>query len=101
MNQRTLVPSLFFILLASSTLTAQQTPDSTNDRLATILHPPVLTSHDWQALFSGAESGNPEAQYLLGKIFCAGRLLPKYAQKTLHTYTTSAGQNFPPTEYIL
>ena len=101
MNQRTLVPSLFFILLASSTLTAQQTPDSTNDRLATILHLPVLTSHDWQVLFSEAESGNPEAQYWLGRIYDAGRLLPKDAEKSLHWYKESAEQNYAPAEYFL
>ena len=101
MNQRTLVPSLFFILLASSTLTAQQTPDSTNDRLATILHLPVLMSHDWQVLFSEAESGNPEAQYWLGRIYDAGRLLPKDAEKSLHWYKESAEQNYAPAEYFL
>src|SRR5258707_13387924 len=45
MNQRTLVPSLLFILLVSPFWTAQQTPDSSNNRLATILHLLTLTSH--------------------------------------------------------
>jgi uncharacterized protein len=101
MNQLTLVPSLLFILLASSILTAEQTPDSTNGRLATILHLPVLTSHDWQVLFSEAESGNPEAEYWLGRIYDAGRLLPKDAEKSLHWFKKSAEQNYAPAEYFL
>jgi TPR repeat protein len=101
MNRRILVPSLLFILLASSILTAQRAPDSANGGLATILHLPVLTSPDWQVLFSEAESGNPEAQYWLGRIYDAGRLLPKDAEKSLHWYKKSAEQNYAPAEYSL
>src|SRR6202035_1438987 len=89
-NQRTLFPSLPFIFLVSSILTAQQTPDSTRNRLVTILHLPVLTSHDWQALFSEAESGNAEAQYWLGRIYGQGTLLPKDLQKSARWYQKSA-----------
>ena len=101
MNQRTLVPSLLFVLLASSILTAQQSPDSSNNRLATILHLPVLTSHDWQVLFSEADSSNAEAQYWLGRIYDAGRLLPKDAEKSVHWYQKSAEQGYAPAEYVV
>ena len=101
MYQRTLVPSLLLILLVSSILTAQQTPDPTNNRLATILHLPALTTNDWQALFSEAESGNPEAQYWLARIYDAGRLLPKDAEKSVHWYQKSAEQGYAPAEYFL
>jgi hypothetical protein len=101
MNQRTLVPSFLFILLVSSILTAQQTPDSTNNRLATVLHLPALTTNDWQVLFHEAESENPEAQYWLARIYDAGRLLPKDAQKSVHWYQKSAEQGYAPAEYFL
>jgi TPR repeat protein len=100
-NQRTLFPSLPFILLVSSILTAQQTPDSTGNRLVTILHLPVLTSHDWQALFSEAESGNAEAQYWLGRIYGQGTLLPKDLQKSARWYQKSAEQHYAPAEYAV
>ena len=101
MNQRISVPSLLFILLVSPFLTAKQTPDSTNSRLATILHLPTLTSHDWEALFAEADSGNAEAQYWLGRIYDAGRLLPKDAEKSVHWYQKSAEQGYAPAEYFL
>lgn len=101
MNQRTLVPSLFFTLLVSSILTAQQTPDSTNNRLATILHLSVLTSHDWEALFSEADSGNAEAQYWLGRIYGQGTLLPKDDEKSARWYERSAEQGYAPAEYTV
>ena len=100
MNQRISVPFLLFILLVSPFLTAQQTPDSTNSRLATILHLPTLTSHDWEALFAEADSGNAEAQYWLGRIYDDGRLLPKDAEKSLHWYQKSAEQGYAPAEYF-
>jgi TPR repeat protein len=101
MNLCALVPSLLFILLASSILTAQQTRDSTNDGLATILNLPVLTSLDWKVLFSEAESGNAEAQYWLGRIYDAGILLPKDSEKSLYWYRKSAEQNYARAEYLL
>ena len=103
MNRRISVPSLLFILLVSPFLTAQQTPDSTNSRLATILHLPTLTSHDWEALFAEADSGNAEAQYWLGRIYDAGRLrlLPKDAEKSMHWYQKPAEQGYAPAEYFL
>src|SRR5215472_17193624 len=101
MNQRTVVPSLLFIFLVSSILTAQQTPNSTNSRLTAILCLPVLTSSDWQALFLEADSGNAEAQYWLGTIYSAGRLLPKDAEKSLHWYEKSAEQGYAPAEYAV
>jgi tetratricopeptide (TPR) repeat protein len=100
MNHRALVPSLLLILLVPF-LPARQAPDSTDSRLATILHLPVLTSHDWQVLFSEADSGNAEAQYWLGRIYDAGRLLPKDAEKSVHWYKESAVQGYAPAEYVV
>src|ERR1700757_686306 len=101
MNHHSLVPSLLFILLVGSFLTAQQRPDSSNNRLATILHLARLTPDDWRVLFSEAESGNGEAQYWLGRIYDAGRLLPKDTEKSLHWYQKSAEQGYAPAEYYL
>jgi uncharacterized protein len=101
MNQRALVPSILFVLLVLSSLTAPQAPDSSNNRLATILHLPALTADDWQALFSEADSGNAEAQYWLGRIYDAGRLLPKDAEKSVHWYQRSAEQGYASAEYFL
>lgn len=100
MNQRTLVSSFLLILLVSSILTAQQTPDS-NNRLATILHLPVLSHDDWQFLFSEAESGNAEAQYWLGRIYDQGRLLPKDAEKSARWYQKSAEKGYAPAKYVV
>ena len=101
MYQRTWVLSLVFILFVSCILTAQQIPDSTNNRLITILHLSVLTAHDWDALFAEADSGNAEAQYWLGRIYDSGRLLPKDAEKSIHWYQKSAEQGYAPAEYFL
>jgi TPR repeat protein len=100
-NQRISVPSLLFVLLVSPFLTAQQTLDTNNNRLATILHLPTLTSHDWEALFAEADSGNAAAQYWLARIYDAGRLLPKDAEKSVHWYQKSAEQGYAPAEYFL
>ena len=91
MNRRTLFPSLLFTLLVSSILTAQQTPDSTDNRLATILHLSVLSSQDWQALFSEAESGNAEAQYWLGRIYSQGISALVSRQKQKWDYAVGCG----------
>jgi uncharacterized protein len=101
MKQRILVPSLLFALFIASFLTAQQTPDLTNGRLATILHRPVLTPDDWQFLFSEAESGNAEAQYWLGVIYDRGRLVPKDPEKSAGWYQKSAEQGYAPAEYVV
>jgi TPR repeat protein len=101
MNCRTLVPSLLLIVLICSILTAQRKPDSSNSRLAVILRLPKLTPNDWQVLFSEAESGNAEAQYWLGRIYDAGRLLPNDSEKSLYWYKKSAEQNYAPAEYKL
>jgi len=63
MKLRSLAPSAPLVLLTASFLTAQQTPDSTNGRLAAILPLGVVTHNDWQCRFSEVESGNAEAQY--------------------------------------
>jgi hypothetical protein len=100
-NHRTLAPTFLFILFVGSLLTAQQTPDSTNNRLATILHLPVLTSDDWRVLFSEAESGNVAAQYWLGRIYDAGRLLPKDGEKSARWFQKSAEQGYAPAEFAV
>jgi len=101
MKQRILVPSVLFALFIASFLTARQTPDFTNGRLATILHLAVLTHGDWQFLFSEADSGNAEAQYWLGRIYDQGRLLQKDAEKSARWYQESAEQGYPPAEYVV
>jgi uncharacterized protein len=101
MYQRSWVLSLVFVLFVSCILTAQQIPDSSNNRLVTILHLSVLTAHDWDALFAEADSGNAEAQYWLGRIYDAGRLLPKDAEKSIHWYQKSAEHGYAPAEYFL
>ena len=101
MNHRYLAPTLLLILFVGSVLSAQQTSDSTNNRLATILHLPVLTPDDWQVLFSEAESGNAAAQYWLGRIYDAGRLLPKDGEKSARWFQRSADQGYAPAEYVV
>src|SRR5579859_7199667 len=99
MKHRALVPSLLFVLFVAPFFSAQTAPLSTNTRLAEILRLPVLQPDDWQALFSIAESGDPEAQYWLGRIYEAGRLLPIEKQKSAYWYQKSAEQGYAPAEY--
>jgi len=101
MKHRALVPSLIFVLLVASFLPAQTAPLSANTRLAEILRLPALQPSDWQALFSIAESGDPEAQYWLGRIYDAGRLLPLDKQKSDSWYQKSAEQGYAPAEYLV
>jgi uncharacterized protein len=101
MNHRTLVPSLLLILFVVYVLPAQQTPASTDSRLATILHLPVLTTNDWQALFSEAESGNAEAQYWIARVYDTGRLLEQDKVKASLWYQKSADQGYAPAKYAV
>ena len=60
---------------------------------------PALQAGDWGTLFSIAESGDPEAQYWLGRIYEAGTLLPLDKQKSAYWYQKSADQGYPRAEY--
>jgi TPR repeat protein len=99
MKCRALVPSLISVLVVASFLPAQTAPLSSNTRLAEILRLPALQPGDWQALFSIAEFGDPEAQYWLGRIYDAGRLLPLDKQKSDYWFQKSAEQVYAPAEY--
>src|SRR5258706_791824 len=94
-----LFPSIIFVLFIVLFLQAQTAPLSTNTRLAEILRLPALQAGDWQALFSMAESGDPEAQYWLGRIYEAGRILSLDEQKSPYRYQESADQGDAPPEY--
>ena len=99
MKYRSLVSSLIPVLLVASFLPAQTAPLFSNTRLAEILRLPALQPGDWAALFSIAESGDPEAQYWLGRIYNAGALLPLDKQKSAYWYQKSADQGYAPAEY--
>jgi TPR repeat protein len=99
MKHRSLAPSLIFVLFVVLFLPAQTAPLSTNTRLAEILRLPALQAGDWQALFSMAESGDPEAQYWLGRIYEAGRILSLDKEKSAYWYQKSADQGYAPAEY--
>jgi hypothetical protein len=99
MNRHARVPALFFLFLAAAFLPAKSKPDFPSARLAEILRLPALQPADWQALFSMAESGDPQAQYWLGRIYEAGKLLPLDKQKAAYWYQKSAGNGYAPAEY--
>ena len=99
MKCRVFLPSLLFILVVASFLPAQTALLSANTRLTEILRLPALQPGDWQALFSIARSGDPEAQYWLSRIYEAGRLLPLNKQKSAYWYQKSAEQGYTPAEY--
>ncbi len=99
MKHRSLVLSLIFVLFVALFLPAQTAPLPTNTRLAEILRLSALQTGDWQALFSMAESGDPEAQYWLGRIYEAGRLLTLDKEKSAYWYQKSADQGYAPAEY--
>jgi TPR repeat protein len=99
MKYLSLVPSLLFVLFGACLLPAQTASISSNSRLAEILRLPALQPGDWAALFSMAESGDPEAQYWLGRIYEAGRLLPLDKEKSAYWYHKSAEQGNARAEY--
>lgn len=99
MKYRALVLFLLLVLLVASFPPAQTAPPSMDIHLAEILRLPALESGDWQALFSTAESGNPEAQYWLGRIYEAGTLFPLDKQKSAYWYQKSADQGYARAEY--
>src|SRR5260370_34107104 len=96
MKHRSLVPSLIFVLFVVLFLPAQTAPLSTNTRLAEILRLPALQTGDWQALFSMAESGDPEAPYWLGRIYEAGRIPCLDKEEFPYWYQQSAAQGYVP-----
>jgi uncharacterized protein len=100
MHHRTLVPSLVLLFLFVC-LPAQTSPVSSNPRLAEILRLPALQPSDWKALFSIAESGDPEAQYWLGRTYRIGRTLPQDQKKSIFWLEKSAGQGYAPAQYEL
>jgi len=99
MKFRDLAPSLLLILFIASLLPTQTALSSTNTGLAEILRLPTLQPGDWQSLFSMAESGDPKAQYWLGRIYEAGRLLNLDMEKSAYWYQKSADQGYAPAEY--
>jgi len=99
MKCRALVPPFLIALFIASFLPAQTAPLSTNARLAEILRLPALEPNDWQALFSMAESGDPEAQYWLGRIYEAGKLLPLDKEESAYWYQKLATQGYAPADY--
>jgi TPR repeat protein len=99
MKYRSLVPSLVSVLFVTSFLPAQTAPLSSNTRLAAILRLPTLQPGDWEALFLMAESGDPNAQYWLGRIYEAGKLLPLDKEKSAYWFQKSAEQGYAPAEY--
>jgi TPR repeat protein len=101
MKQRILLPFLLFSLLIVSVLTAQQAPDPTNARLATIAHLAALTETDLKVLLSEAQLGNAEAQYWLGGVYNDGRLAPKDAEKSASWFLKSAEQGYAPAERVV
>ena len=101
MKFRALVPSLISALFFTYFLPAQTSPRSSSTRLAAILRLPALQPDDWQALFTMAESGDPEAQYWLGRIYDAGTLLPLDKQKSAYWYQKSAEERYAPAEYFV
>ena len=99
MKHRFLVLSLVFVFFVALFLPLQTAPLPTNTRLAEILRLPALQAGDWGTLFSIAVSGDPEAQYWLGRIYEAGTLLPLDKQKSAYWYQKSADQGYAPGEY--
>ena len=99
MKYRALLLSLLLVLLVAFFSPAQTAPPSTDTRLAQILRLPTLQPAHWQALFFLAESGDPEAQYWLGRIYEAGKLLPLDKQKAAYWYRKSAEKGYAPAEY--
>jgi TPR repeat protein len=99
MKYRALVPSLLIVLFVATFFPAQTAPLRANTRLSEILRLPALQPGDWQALFSMAESGDPQAQYWLGRIYESGRLLPLDNEKAAYWYQKSAEQGYAPAGY--
>jgi TPR repeat protein len=99
MKHRPLVSSLLVVLFAAYFFPAQTAPLSANTRLVDILRLAALQPGDWQVLFSMSETGDPEAQYWLGRIYEAGRLLPLDKEKSAYWYQKSADQGYAPAEY--
>jgi TPR repeat protein len=99
MKYRASVLSLLSVLVVVFFFPVQTAPLSANTRLAEILRLPALEADDWQALFAIAKSGDPEAQYSLGRIYEAGRLLPLDKEKSAYWYQKSADRGYAPAEY--
>ena len=99
MKYRSLVLSLVFASCVALFLPVQTAPLPTNTRLAEILRLPALQPVDWDALFSIAESGDPAAQYWLGRIYEAGKLVPLDKQKSTYWYQKSADRGDAPAKY--
>jgi TPR repeat protein len=101
MIHRALVPALLLLFLPAALSPAKPSPVFTNPRLAEILRLPALQPTDWRDLFSFAESGDPEAQYWLGKVYQEARLLPLDEEKAHFWLQKSASQGYAPAQFRL
>jgi TPR repeat protein len=101
MSHRALAPSVLIIFFVASLLSAQQPVETitTNPRLATILRLPSLEADDWQVLFSEADSGDAQAQYLLGRIYDEGMVLSPDPEKSAFWLQKAVEQSYAPAVY--
>ena len=101
MNHHLRISCLLAFMLLACSLPAQTPSTASKSRLAEILRLPALQPADWKDLFALAGSGDPEAQYWLGSIYSAGRLLPLDKQKAAYWFQKSADQGYARAEFLL
>ena len=100
MRLRALLLFFAFWFLAVSSLSAQHGPDPTQARLATVAHLAALTQSDFKKLSAQAQSGDPEAQYWLARVYEQGRLVAKDSIQFESWLFKSAEQGYAPAEEI-
>jgi TPR repeat protein len=99
MRLESVLPFMAAVALVASPLLAQEPlPASYQARLATLAHLQTLTLNDVSDLTAKAQSGVPEAQYLLALIYSDGRLMPKDRAVSRQWMLKAAEQEYVPAE---
>jgi uncharacterized protein len=92
------LPTFVVLLALMGALPAQTNPDP---RLATRAHLAGITQSDFHTLLSQAESGDREAQYWVGQVYGAGRLVPENYAVSCDWMRRSAEQGFAPAQELM
>jgi uncharacterized protein len=99
MKLRSWLPFIAAAVLLATPLPAQQNlPKSTQEHLAASARVEALSLGDFKTLLSQAQSGDWEAQYLLGLTYERGLLVPRDFSATRRWMLKSAEQGYAPAQ---
>ena len=99
MRLESLLPFMAAVALVGVSSAQEPLPASYQAHLATLAHLQILTLNDVSDLIAKAQSGVPEAQYLLALIYSDTRLMPRDMAVSRQWMLKAAEQEYVPAEF--